>query len=461
MLHISEHFEYYNQDHLEVFRRLKDWRGYYDLGILQDRIYFDNHQKRQCIEVSLSKENENHQYLCNISSSYFIGLDRLTKLGFPVYIEPKLNNKKQQINYIEMLLEALKEPENFEHLENLVTTKFDDEWIEIENHLQPILTPFLIAQFLSVTKDIVKKGLKKSYYDVEENLNNKVKGKILVRQQIRQNTLKNRFTKTVCKFQNFGNDIEINQFLKFVMNHIASCLNDFLPHQPIKGSLNQIMRYCMGGFQQVSHKSFTKLKYKERNPFYKNYNIAVQLGNQILALQDYNISRNSNSEKCIHPPFWIDMSKLFELYVFKELRKKFPGINEVKYHNKFNKQELDFIINTPIIKAVVDAKYKPRYKDGNPSMNDARQLAGYTRLHKVYDELGIGGDRLIPAYFIYPENLPELIHYEDPDNTIEDIFEDSILNVALIDEKTVRSSTTYRQMYMQGIDLPFTRSSDI
>ncbi|WP_051884977.1 5-methylcytosine restriction system specificity protein McrC [Chryseobacterium luteum] len=461
MLHISEHFEYYNRDHLEVFRRLKDWKGYYDLDVPQDTIYFDSHQKRQCVEVSLNKENENPQYLCSISSSYFIGLDRLPKLGFPVYIEPKLNNVKQQINYIEMLLEALKEPENFEHLENLVTTKFDDEWIEIENHLQPVLTPFLIAQFLSVTKDIVKKGLKKSYYDVEENLNNKVKGKVLVGQQIRQNILKNRFTKTVCKFQNFGNDIEINQFLKFVMTRIASCLDDFLPHQPIQDSLSQIMRYCMGGFQQVSQRSFTSLKYKEKNPFYKNYNLAIQLGNQILALQDYNISRNSKREKCMHPPFWIDMSKLFELYVFKELRKKFPGKDEVKYHNKFNKQELDFIINSPTIKAVVDAKYKPRYKHGNPSMDDARQLAGYTRLRKVYDELGIDDDRLIPAYFIYPENLPELIQYEDPDTTIEDPFEDCTVNLALIDKKTVRSSTTYRQMYMQGIDLPFTRTQDI
>lgn len=32
--------------------------------------------------------------------------------------------------------------------------------------LKPIVTPFLIAQFLCVVKDLVKKGLKKSYYTV-------------------------------------------------------------------------------------------------------------------------------------------------------------------------------------------------------------------------------------------------------------------------------------------------------
>ncbi|MBL1220298.1 hypothetical protein JET18_05580 [Chryseobacterium sp. L7] len=453
MLHISEHFEYYNRDHLGAFRKLQDWETYFDHDILQEIIYFDIHEKRRCIEILLKKETEDHQYACSISSSYFIGLDRLPGFGFSVYIEPKLNNANQQINYIEMLLEALKEPENFEHLDNLVTTKLNDEWIEIENHLQPVLTPFLIAQFLSVTKSIMKKGLKKSYYDVEENLNNKIKGKIMVGQQIRENLLKNRLTKTACKFQNFGYDIEVNQFLKYVMSRISSSLDTY---HSIKDSLSPIMKYCMGGFQQVSHKSFTSLKYKEKNPFYKNYNLAVNLGNQILALQDYNISRKSNKEKCTHPPFWIDMSKLFELYVYRQLREKFPGKGEVKYHNKYNRQELDFIINSQDTKAVVDAKYKPRYRNGNPSMEDARQLAGYTRLRKVYDELGISDDQLIPAYFIYPENLPELTLPENTDHVSEDVFDDCNTHLSLVDRKAVRSSTTYKQMYMQAVDLPFT-----
>lgn len=74
------------------------------------------------------------------------------------------------------------------------------------------------------------------------------------------------------------------------------------------------------------------------------------------------------------------MSKLFELYVFKKIRERFPYEGEVKYHQKYNRHEPDFILNTNCgLKAIVDAKYKPRYKSGNPSMEDARQLAGYTR----------------------------------------------------------------------------------
>ena len=47
-------------------------------------------------------------------------------------------------------------------------------------------------QFLNLLKSIVRKGLKKSYYKVQENLNNKVKGKILVSTHIKQNIFKKR-----------------------------------------------------------------------------------------------------------------------------------------------------------------------------------------------------------------------------------------------------------------------------
>src|SRR5690606_3823873 len=91
---------------------------------------------------------------------------------------------------------------------------------------------------------------------------------------------------------------------------------------------------------------------------------------------------------------------------FKKLREQFPHEGEVYYHQKFNRQEPDFILNTQCgLKAVVDAKYKPRYKKGNPSMEDARQLAGYARLNSIYKELGIEDDIIIPAYFVYPKDI--------------------------------------------------------
>lgn len=451
MLRISEHFEYYHKDHISIFQKIENWEHYFNLSTLEDKINFENDEEKNCVSISLNRNSEGNQYSCSISSSYYIGLDCFPNLGANIYIEPKINNEEKQVNYVQMLLESLKEPENFEHLDGLISTKFNEEWIEIDNQLQPLLTPFLIAQFLSVVKDLVKKGLKKSYYEKVENLSNKVKGKVLVGQQIKQNILKNRYIKTICKFQEFGFDIELNQFIKFVLSRVSIHLEDYSKNSDIYKNLVEIQRYCNGGFYQVSDNIFSKLDFKESNPFFKNYNRAIQLGNQILALNDYNISKNSKKSITLHPPFWIDMSKLFELFVFGKLRDRYSLEGEVQYHKKFNKQEPDFILNTNCgIKAVVDAKYKPRYSNGNPTMEDARQLAGYTRLNSVYKELGIENDDVISAYFIYPGNL----NFTEKDQHTQEDFKvkEETEEISLF-ESSFRVSSSYKKMYLQEINL--------
>lgn len=455
MLRISEHFEYYKASvkHLDSFKEVSEWESYYDSPFSEDELFFLGDTERQCVAVSLG-ENEGEEPIktCQINSSYYIGLDRLKNLNLTVYVEPKLNNDKVKVDYIQMLLEALKEPENFNHLEGLIETKFDDEWIEIDSDLQPLLTPFLIAQFLVVVKRIVKKGLKQSYFSKTENLSNRIKGKILVGEQIKQNIVKNRVLNTVCQFQEFGVDTEVNQFLKFVLSQVGAHLDEFLNSSDIYKNLLEHLNYCKGGFQQVSRKSFNKLNYKESNPFFKDYNLAIQLGNQILSIKDYNISKSTQKGVIKHPPFWIDMSKLFELFVFKKLKERFPIDGHVKYHERRSGQELDFIINTENIKAVVDAKYKPRYQRGNPLLDDARQLAGYTRLNSVYKELGIDNDVIIPAYFIYPSNLERV--YKDDENLEGFIDGDILINEKAILDTEIRESSSYRKMYLQEVELP-------
>lgn len=448
MLKISEHFEYYDRDHLSTLKKVSNWEKYFVNSIQEDRIDFFDDKDRNCIHLNLQKEEEKDTYACQIQSSYYIGLDRFRKLKINVYVEPKLNNVKSQLDFITMLLEALKAPENFDHLDGLIETKLEEEWIEIQSDLKPILTPFLIAQFLAVVQNLVKKGLKKSYYTVQENLNSRVKGKILVGDQIKHNSLKNRLTKTICQYQEFGFDTEVNQFLKHVLAVAPNLLADFNQDKEFN-QLQEVLNYCKGGFYQVSDRRFDKLKYNENNSFYRNYNQAIKLGNQILALQDYNISCHNEHEKTMHPPFWIDMSKLFELYVFKKLKTQFPEEGQVKYHEKRNRQELDFIINTPNINAVVDAKYKPRYASGNPSMDDARQLSGYTRLNSVYKELGIKDNSLIPAYFVYPANLSLP---EEDDDSVESFIE--VEKEQIIAEGSLRQSTSYKKMFMQEVTLP-------
>ena len=72
----------------------------------------------------------------------------------------------------------------------------------------------------------------------------------------------------------------------------------------------------------------------KKNIFYKEYEVAIKIGGYILKRFSFNLNKTS-TKNTTTPPFWIDMSKLFELYVFSKLVKMFPEPNEVTYHDKF------------------------------------------------------------------------------------------------------------------------------
>ncbi len=443
MLKITEHFQFYKDksEHLKCLNEAYSENFILENRFAQSSIYFNGDFNRPCLSVSILEDQ------VYIESSYYIGLGWLRPWDKPVLIEPKLNDENKKLNHIKILIEALKEPENLNHLVGLMEIHFNEDWITVEGNYEVALTPFLVAQFLMTVRSIVRKGLKKEYYRVRENLESRIKGKIIVSQQIRENVVRNRLTNTVCSYQEFGVDSAANRFLKYVLKYVSTLLHNF-QEEGLKNTLLEPLSYCLGGFQTVSDEKFYQFKQKENNPLYREYNTAIQLGNQILKLLDHNLTKTSEVNKA-YPPHWIDMSKLFELYVFKKLKEKFTGYQSVQYHLKTNSQELDFIINEGDFKAVVDAKYKPRYKSGNPSMDDARQISGYARLNKIYDILKVPENQLIPAYIVYPSELKSEEDFED-ENT-----EDIGLNekIGIIKDDKVRKSTSYRKIYMQEVSL--------
>ena len=96
MLRISEHFEYYHNDHISIFQKIENWEHYFNLSTLEDKINFENDEEKNCVSISLYRNSEENQYSCSISSSYYIGLDCFPNLGANIYIEPKINNEEKQ-----------------------------------------------------------------------------------------------------------------------------------------------------------------------------------------------------------------------------------------------------------------------------------------------------------------------------------------------------------------------------
>lgn len=333
-------------------------------------------------------------------TSYFVGVDWIEE-GKPIYVAPKQNNEVIEIDYLKMLMAALNEETNLAHLEELVEIDFEKPFITIKQS-QDLLTPLLIYQYLKLLKKIVQKGLRKSYYKVDRNLNSKVKGKILINQTIKQNLVKSKNTYTVCRFEEYGvNSIE-NKLLKKAFEFSFSILSGLKGE--FRNTSSSICSYINPGFEMVdSEVNILELKHIRPNPLFPEYEHALKLAKIILRKYGYAISKTTE-DKIETPPFWIDMSKLFELYVHSKLKKEFTESGEIIYHPKIDRLESDFLLKSQdgAFKMVVDAKYKPRYENNKVSLEDIRQVSGYARMKGVYDCLGmLNKNEVIDCLIIY------------------------------------------------------------
>ena len=155
-------------------------------------------EKEVCLKINRSGEQ------IKATGSYFVGVDWLKENELAIQVNPKMNDGFE-VDYVRMLNDALCEKENYEHLSDLVTIRFEKPTIRITQQ-QDLLSIFLITEYLNILQRIVKKGLKKNYYVVEENIQNKVKGKILIVKNIKKNVAKGKITDNICRYQMYDID---------------------------------------------------------------------------------------------------------------------------------------------------------------------------------------------------------------------------------------------------------------
>ncbi len=357
-------------------------------------------QKDGCMCIEITQDTTCKK----LNSNCYIGTDWLNKNEIAVYVAPKVNDEAQQTDYLKMLFSCLRHSDVANFTRNLYDIKFEEPFIEIEQK-QDLLTPLLVVQFLQVLKSIVRKGLKKSYYKVERNLNARIKGKVLVAQSLKQNIIKNRQTKTFCQYDEFGFNCTENRILKQTLIFVQKYLALFPDYSKLVSS---VINYCYPAFQEVDENiDLRTLKGITHNSFYKEYKEAIHLSNLILKRFGYNIKEIEalNNKTVKVPPFWIDMPKLFELYVLGLLKDKY--FNDIQFQIQGTYGQPDFVFVSENNKMIIDTKYKRRYQQAQYEKDDIRQLSGYARDKGVLSKLGYKTeeeqDKVIDCLVIYPD----------------------------------------------------------
>lgn len=391
--HVGFNVEIIDSLHSEILKKNLYTRKF-------QKIHKGKKQDLTCFKVT-KVDTDKDSY--KIESNYFIGVDWIIEGQLALNIHPKINKNEDEVDYLKMLLDSVRHPETMNNLDNLFEVYWDEPKITISQK-NDFLTPFLLLEFLGLLRQIVKKGLRKSYYQVEKNLYSRVKGKILVGTTIKHNASKNRMLHTYCSFQEFGVDTFENRLLKKALQFAKIYLSTYDQLVDTKGLLD-LFNFINPAFEKVSTEvEIRKIKDYKSNRFFKEYDDALRIAKMIFERFGYNFSSIAENE-IETPPFWIDMSRLFEIYVLGLLKDAYGSDVHFQFEADVN-NHLDYLLNAGDEKLVIDAKYKPKYiKTKGKEETDIRQLSGYARLQKVYKELygNEDFDKIIPGLIIYPD----------------------------------------------------------
>jgi len=371
----------------------------------------------------------------NLWSSYYIGIDWIKEKESYIAVEPKIEN----LDYVKMFVHCLHHSEISKFIKEVYHIDFQKAQIETQNANWD-LTPFLVVHFLSLVETITKQGLKRNYIVREENLSSKIKGKILFSQQLKINIVSKREDRIYCRFQEYSIDCLENRLLKKALLFVQRYTIKHLDKEKYK-LLFQKQNRLLSAFENISGDiSYSEIKRIKINALYKEYVEAIDLAKQILRRFGYSYMNTYNTEEKKLPPFWIDMSKLFELYVYSLLKDAYGSkimyqlSEDGKRQTRGHYGDIDFMKLDD--KILIDTKYKEIYtQDGRYVIDNIRQLSGYARDWGVLKKLDITSDNeVIDCVIIYP------------DKTSNDNFKDKELK-----ETSIRQFTKF---YKCGIKLP-------
>ena len=261
--------------------------------------------------------------------------------------------------------------------------------------LTSVLSPLIVVHFLSVVKEIVKRGLKKNYINREYNLN-KVKGRVMVYKNERTNIMKKRYDKVYCNFQEYSVNTPENRLIKKALLFSRQILQNMAISDSLQ-SLQQTVSGYLSAFCDVNEQiEVWEVKSIKHNKIFKEYNEAIRLAQMILRRYDYNITNITTTENEYCPVFWMDMSLLYEHYVLGLLREAYG--DRIEYQAKGYTGYPDFICHEP--KVVMDTKYIPRFEQDNIDVSIVRQLCGYARDRRLFKT---APSENIPCIVIYPK----------------------------------------------------------
>lgn len=366
-------------------------------------------------------------------SSYYVGLTEIN--GQHIEVLPKLEN----LDFMSLFSFALLYQPSSEYFSSCYDINWEKE-IVASTELYNILTPLLVMQYLNVMDKLVGKGLKRDYITIEENLHSKIRGKLRPIANWRKNELKKKEDYFYCQYQVFSADIPVNRLLKkaldisiLLLGNVRSRSNN-MTGLAFLSSKMKLVEAFKNIDSNVRIESIRNYKYDKLNIYYSE---AIKLAKCIIRHQDNTLT--DGGEKKRVPLFWIDMSRLYEVYVLGILQTHYPG--QILFQVKGNYgTRCDYLhIGEGI---VLDAKYKlwysshsGRHSHVDSMIADIREISAYARDERL---LSLMKNNVSTPICI-------IIHPDEETTNIGAVLSHSVKN---------NKVEGYKDFYRLSIDLP-------
>ncbi|WP_157821020.1 McrC family protein [Macrococcoides caseolyticum] len=283
-----------------------------------------------------------------------------------------------------------------------------------------------VEMFIDEVKSICQKGLVSDYQVIEDN-NNYLKGKLLVHKQIKYNQV-NR-AKFYSEFDEFTHDHHLNRVIKTALIYLT---RNYLPSRLQRELKNLIIM-----FEDVDHSAVGDLRENIiLNRRFQYYDKAIKWAQ--LILQNKSLQTYAGNTAAL--AFLFPMEKLYEEYIANKLKKTksmFTLVNT--QHNKYSlfNMKNDKKVNVYKIKPdivttsddndeviIIDTKWKILNRYGPSQMDLYQMYAYYTR----YRQLGMNVKKVVLLYPYSDQYVPATF------KSLNNILEvESIIEIVYID----------------------------
>ena len=339
----------------------------------------------------------------------------------PLVVSPKFDN----LDYLQMYLDCAKDKKIGARLGECFSIWPEQASIEADD---AVFSELIVCAFLRELNDLCRRRLRRYFTAEEENLFGKVKGKIMLARQLRDNIPRARAANVWCRYNTASPDFLENRVLRAALEKSAK----LLARSPMRESFVLPRRWIAAARVSLAGVAVEKIFARDfaclrKSGVFAPYLRPLQLARMVLQTLGGDPRAEFETPKRV-APFALDSAELFERYAELRLREKYPDLQAGGKKRNTRGDDVGFAVSirpdfwlpkTDDSSArIIDAKYKrisleTALVDGEESnagaskeiaRGDVYQMVAYSR-HRNFVEDRLKCDRAdeIELELVYPE----------------------------------------------------------